>query len=99
MNISNLFKNRAFQFAIGALAGLALLSFIFGSVIAGLFKLALWGGVGYGAYMGYKHIIKPWNTQRVFKNRMRQKNPDFYDHQEISRKVGAHMKDIQSRRR
>lgn len=99
MNISNLFKNRAFQLTLGALAGLALLSFIFGSVIGALFKMALWGGVGYGLYMGYKHIFKPWNSQRVLKNRMRQKNPDFYDHQEVSRKVGAHLKNIQSRRR
>lgn len=92
MNIKSLLSNRAVQYGFGAVAGLMVLSMIFGSVMAALIKIAFFSAIGYGAYMGYKHVFKPWKSERDLNARIKSNNPNAYNAQEVQRQVAQAMK-------
>lgn len=81
--------------SIAATAGALLIVYFFFST---LFSLALGGAAIYGGYLAYKHIYKPWKSEKDIKNKMKSNNQFYYDEQDINRKVADAMKASKSRR-
>lgn len=89
MNIPAIFKNRTFQ----VVAGIAAFALVFPQLVGwAIGKVVFWGLVAGAGYMLYKHVYKPWKSQKQYSSVT--KNPHAYDSKAVHKQLNKAFKNF-----